>query len=68
MDWLAQCQDNVIEWDNRSWCWWPGVPIDYLFRNTNYQDFIRKQIASAIYLETHHKDIVAKDISLTIYF
>ena len=22
-DWLAQCQDNVIEWDIRSWCWLP---------------------------------------------
>ena len=26
-DWLAQCQDNVTEWDNRSWCWQPGVPV-----------------------------------------
>ena len=20
-DWLAQCQDNVTDWDIRSWCW-----------------------------------------------
>ena len=26
-DWLAQCQDNVTEWDSRSRCWWPGVPV-----------------------------------------
>ena len=24
---LAQFQDNVIEWDSRSWCWWPGFPV-----------------------------------------
>ena len=24
-DWLAQCQDNVTEWDTRSW--WPGFPV-----------------------------------------
>ena len=26
-DWLAQCEDNVIEWDFRSWCRWPGFPV-----------------------------------------
>ena len=23
--WLAQYQDNVTEWDIRSWCWQPGA-------------------------------------------
>ena len=26
-DWLAECQDTVTEWDIRSWCQWPGVPV-----------------------------------------
>ena len=26
-DWLAQHQDNVIEWDIGSWCWRPGLPV-----------------------------------------
>ena len=25
-DWLAQCQDNVTEWDIGLWCQWPDVP------------------------------------------
>ena len=28
-DCLAQCQDNVIEWDIRSWYWWPGLPVGH---------------------------------------
>ena len=24
---LAQYQDNVTEWDGRSWYWWLGVPV-----------------------------------------
>ena len=23
--WLVQYQDNVTEWDIKSWCWWPAV-------------------------------------------
>ena len=26
-DWLALCQDNVTEWDIKSWCIWPGFPV-----------------------------------------
>ena len=26
-DCLAQCQDNVIEWDISSWWWWHGLPV-----------------------------------------
>ena len=26
-DWLVQCQNNVTEWDIRSWCWQPGLPV-----------------------------------------
>ena len=26
-DWLAQCQDNVTEWDIRSWCWRSGLLV-----------------------------------------
>ena len=29
VDWLAQCQGNATGWDNRSWCWWPCVPVAY---------------------------------------
>ena len=25
--WLAQCQDNVNEWDSRPWCWRAGFPV-----------------------------------------
>ena len=25
--WLAQCEDNVTEWDIRSWCWPPDLPV-----------------------------------------
>ena len=31
-DWLAQCQDNVIESDIRSWCWWPGLPVGQSYK------------------------------------
>ena len=24
---LAQCQDNVLEWDIKSWHWWPNFPV-----------------------------------------
>ena len=27
-DWLAHGQDNVTEWDVRSWCGWPGFPVE----------------------------------------
>ena len=26
-DWLPQCRDNETEWDSRSWCWQPDVPV-----------------------------------------
>ena len=26
-DWLAQCQDNVTEWDIGSWWQWPDFPV-----------------------------------------
>ena len=26
-DWLAQCHENVTEWDIRTWCWGPGPPV-----------------------------------------
>ena len=26
-DRLAQCQDSMTEWDIRSWCRWPGLPV-----------------------------------------
>ena len=26
-DWLGQCQDNVSEWDIKSWCYGPGFPL-----------------------------------------
>ena len=26
-DWLAQYQDNVTEWDIRSYSWWIGIPV-----------------------------------------
>ena len=26
-DWFVQCPDNGTEWDSRSQCQWPGVPI-----------------------------------------
>ena len=32
MDWLAQCQDNVSEWDIRSWCWQPGLPVGWHYK------------------------------------
>ena len=31
-DWLVQCQNNVTEWDSRSWCWWPGVPVTQYYK------------------------------------
>ena len=27
-DWLAYCQDNVTEWDSRSWYWQPDFPME----------------------------------------
>ena len=24
----AQCQDNMTEWDIRSWSWWPGFLVE----------------------------------------
>ena len=27
MDWLAQCQDNVTEWNIGSWCQWASLPV-----------------------------------------
>ena len=30
-DRLPQCQDNVIEWDIGSQCWWPGLNcVDFM--------------------------------------
>ena len=26
-DIIPQCQDNVTEWDIRSWCWQTGIPV-----------------------------------------
>ena len=26
-DWLAECQDNVTEWDIGLSCWWPDFPV-----------------------------------------
>ena len=26
-NWLDQCQDNVTEWDMKSWLWWFGLPV-----------------------------------------
>ena len=25
--WLVQCQDNVTDWDIRSWSWQSGLPV-----------------------------------------
>ena len=33
-DWFAQCKDNVTEWDSRSWCWQPGVPLRQCYEVT----------------------------------
>ena len=33
-DWLAQCQDNVTEWDIRSWCSWPDFPVGKHYKVT----------------------------------
>ena len=30
--WWAQCQDNVIAWDIRSWCRWPGFPVEQHYK------------------------------------
>ena len=34
MDWLAQCRDNVTEWDSRSWWQCPDVPVRQLYEVT----------------------------------
>ena len=37
--WLAQCQDNVTEWDVSLWCWQPSLPVDSHYivtMNANY--------------------------------
>ena len=26
-DWFTLCQDNVTEWDIRSWYWWSDFPV-----------------------------------------
>ena len=31
-DWLAQCQDNMTEWDITSWCWWPSFPVEQHYK------------------------------------
>ena len=31
-DWLAQCQDNVVEWDIRSLCWQPDFPVEQRYK------------------------------------
>ena len=33
-DWLTQCQDNVTEYDIRSWCWWPDFIIGQHYKVT----------------------------------
>ena len=25
-DWFVQAQENVTDWDIRTWCWWPAFP------------------------------------------
>ena len=32
--WLAQSQDNVMEWDIRSWCQWPDFPVGQHYKIT----------------------------------
>ena len=34
MDWLAQWKDNITEWDIRSWCWQPGLPVGQHYKVT----------------------------------
>ena len=31
-DWLTQCQDKVTDWDIKSWCWRPGVPVGQQYK------------------------------------
>ena len=31
--WLAQCPDNVTEWDIRSSCWRPGLPVGQHYKS-----------------------------------
>ena len=33
-DWLAPCEDNATEWDNRSWCQQPGVLVRQHYKVT----------------------------------
>ena len=33
-DWLAQCQDKVTEWDTRSLCKQPGLPVMKQYKAT----------------------------------
>ena len=32
MDWLAECHDNVTDWDIRSWCWWHVFPTGQQYK------------------------------------
>ena len=31
-DWLAGCQDNVTEWNIRSWCQRPSLPVGQYYK------------------------------------
>ena len=34
LDWLAQCQDNMTEWDIGSCCWRPDFPVGQCYKVT----------------------------------
>ena len=31
---MVKFQDDVTEWDVKSWCWWPGLPLEQYFKYT----------------------------------
>ena len=31
---MAQCQNNVTEWDIGQWCWWPGFAVGQHYKVT----------------------------------
>ena len=33
-DWLAQCKDNVTEWDIRLQCWWLDLLVGRHYKDT----------------------------------
>ena len=53
LDWVAQWQDNVTQWDIRSWYWWLGLSVGQYYKTTECtlsQTCTHPDIANFVYI------------------